>query len=115
MSLQSLKDKLLSNPETKGHYEKIKPEFDISKALISVRRKLSLTQRELAQKAGIKQPQLARIESGKQSPRLETIAIIAASVGYELDIKLVPANNQTTIDSNLEEQNKTPNLSGSSC
>ena len=115
MSLQSLKSKLLSNPETKEYYEKIRPEFDIAKALNSIRRKLSLTQRELAQKAGIKQPQLARIESGKQSPRLETLASIAASVGYELDIKLVPANNKTIIDSNLDEQNQSPNLSGFSC
>lgn len=90
MSLENLRTKLLSDPKVKAHYEEIQPEFDAARAIIAIRRKLALSQRELAEKAGIKQPQLARIESGKQSPRLETIAAIAASVGYAVEIKLVP-------------------------
>lgn len=103
MSLETLRAKLLSDPTVKAHYEEIKPEFDAAKAIIAIRRKLALTQRELAEKAGIKQPQLARIESGKQSPRLETIAAIAASVGYAVEIKLVPLNqSEKTEEQHLE-------------
>ncbi|MDB9313956.1 helix-turn-helix transcriptional regulator [Spirulina sp. CS-785/01] len=93
MSLESLKTKLLSDPTVKEHYEAIQPEFEAAKAIIAMRRKLALTQRELAEKAGIKQPQLARLETGKQSPRLETLAEIAASVGYAVEIKLVPLDS----------------------
>jgi len=92
MSLDVLRAKLLSNQEVKNHYDNLKPEFDIAKELISMRQDLGLTQRGLAEKAGIKQPQLARIESGKQSPRLDTLASIAASVGYAVEFRLVPSS-----------------------
>jgi transcriptional regulator with XRE-family HTH domain len=92
MSLDVLRAKLLSNQEVKNHYDNLKPEFDIAKELISMRQDLGLTQRGLAEKAGIKQPQLARIESGKQSPRLDTLASIAASVGYSVEFRLVPSS-----------------------
>ncbi|MCW6038683.1 helix-turn-helix domain-containing protein [Spirulina subsalsa FACHB-351] len=90
MSLKKLKAELLADPEGKAEYEKIKPRFDVAKAILEMRRTLALTQRELAEKAGIKQSHIARIESGKQSPRLETIAGIAASVGYTVELRLVP-------------------------
>lgn len=91
MTLDTLRKKLLSDPKVKAHYDNLKPEFDIAKELISMRQRLGLTQRGLAEKAGIKQPQLARIESGKQSPRLDTLMSIAASVGYSVEIRLVPS------------------------
>lgn len=91
MNLDTLKTKLLSDPQVKAHYDNLKPEFDIAKELISMRQHLGLTQRGLAEKAGIKQPQLARIESGKQSPRLDTLVSIAASVGYSIEFRFVPS------------------------
>jgi transcriptional regulator with XRE-family HTH domain len=90
MSLDTLRAKLLSDKEVKAHYDHLKPEFDIAKELISMRQHLGLTQRGLAEKAGIKQPQIARIESGKQSPRFDTLVSIAASVGYSIELRLVP-------------------------
>ncbi len=106
MSLESLKKKLLSNPNVASHYEAMKPEFEAARALIKIRRQLNLTQRELAEKAGIKQPQLARIESGKQSPRLETIAAIAESVGYSVEIRLVPMDRENDNDLSIDGDNR---------
>lgn len=94
MGLKDLKSEILSQPNTRKYYEALKPEFDAARVLIALRQQLQMTQRELAAKAGIKQPQLARLESGKQSPRLETLVEIAASVGYQLEIKLVPIQPQ---------------------
>lgn len=96
MSLDTLRAKLLSNQEVKNHYDNLKPEFDVAKELISMRQDLGLTQRGLAEKAGIKQPQLARIESGKQSPRLDTLVSIAASVGYSVEFRLVPSSKNNS-------------------
>ena len=90
MSLETLRKKLLADPKVKAHYDEMKPEFNIAKELILLRKRLGFTQRELAEKAGIKQPQLARIESGKQSPRLETLVSIAASVGFSVEFRIVP-------------------------
>ncbi|WP_448561791.1 helix-turn-helix domain-containing protein [Trichothermofontia sp.] len=90
MNREALPEKLPSRSKMVSHYEEMKPEFDAARALIKIRRQLNLTRRELAEKADIKQLQLARIESGKQSPRSETIAAIVASVGYALEIRLAP-------------------------
>lgn len=38
----------------------------------------------------MKQSQLARIESGKQTPKLKTLAQLAAAAGYEVEVNLVP-------------------------
>ena len=45
----------------------------------------NLTQNELAEKAGMKQSALARIESGNSKPRKATLKKIAAAFGIELD------------------------------
>lgn len=45
---------------------------------------------------GIKQPQLARIESGKQVPRLDTLVKLAAGAGYTLEVNFIPPQNRRT-------------------
>jgi transcriptional regulator with XRE-family HTH domain len=90
MVLETLLKKLLADPKVKVYYDKMKLEFNIAKELILLRKRLGLTQKELAEKAGIKELQLARIESGKQLPRLDTLRSIAESVGFSLEIRIVP-------------------------
>ncbi|BAZ30464.1 hypothetical protein NIES4074_29240 [Cylindrospermum sp. NIES-4074] len=50
----------------------------------------SCTSRLSRNAIGIKQPQLARIESGKQIPKLETLTKLAAGAGYAVEIHFVP-------------------------
>ena len=90
MALETLLKKLLADPKVKAYYDKMELEFNIAKELILLRKRLGLTQKELAKKAGIKEVQLARIESGKQLPRLDTLMSIAKSVGFSLEIRIVP-------------------------
>jgi predicted transcriptional regulator len=94
MSLETLRSKLLSDQEIKAYYDELQDEFDIARELIAMRKELGLTQRDLAEKTGIKQPQIARIESGKQSPRLDTLKTIASRAGYSVEIRLVPNQSQ---------------------
>lgn len=50
------------------------------------REHLGLTQQQLAEKAGIKQPALARIESGAVTPRTATLAKLAVALGVKIDL-----------------------------
>ena len=50
------------------------------------RRRAALSQRELAQRTGISQPTIARIERGQADPRFDTVARLLAACGYELDL-----------------------------
>ena len=50
-------------------------------SLVNRRKELGLSQRDLAEKSGIKQPVIARMESGAAIPRLETIFKLAYVMG----------------------------------
>ncbi len=53
------------------------------------RRSAGLSQRELADRSGIPQPAIARIESGRSTPRFDTLASLLRACG--LTIGLEPA------------------------
>jgi transcriptional regulator with XRE-family HTH domain len=53
------------------------------------RRSAGLSQRELAERSGIPQPAIARIESGRSTPRFDTLATLLRACG--LTIGLEPA------------------------
>ena len=85
----SIRNDIISNPEVKEEYDRLTPEFEFARIIINLREKAGLTQREFAKKVGMKQSQLARIESGKQTPKLKTLAKLAAAAGYEVEVNLV--------------------------
>ena len=60
-----LKDRLLADDELRAAYEEMEPEFELVASLIELRRQRGLSQEELAQEVGTKQPAIARIESGR--------------------------------------------------
>jgi predicted transcriptional regulator len=50
------------------------------------RRRAGLSQRALADRAGVPQPAIARIELGAVSPRLDTLAALLAAAGATLQL-----------------------------
>lgn len=52
--------------------------------LISRRLDLKLSQRDLSEKTGIKQPMIARIEKFESVPRLDTLVRIATALGLKI-------------------------------
>jgi transcriptional regulator with XRE-family HTH domain len=98
IKLSEIKAKALAKPEVAAEYEALRDEFQMARLLILMRKASGFTQQELADRSGIKQPQLARLETGKQLPRLDTLATLAAQAGYDLQIEFVP---KTSIGSDL--------------
>lgn len=84
-----VKEQILANPDVKSEYEALRDEFTLAQQAIALRTASGLSQREFSDRIGIKQPQLARIESGKQVPKLETLAKLAEGAGYTLEIHFV--------------------------
>jgi ribosome-binding protein aMBF1 (putative translation factor) len=85
-----VRDSVLADPEVKAEYDALENEFNVARVVIALRTQSGLSQRELAERIGIKQPQLARIESGKQLPKLETLALLADGAGYTIEVNFVP-------------------------
>lgn len=49
-----------------------------------------MTQRQLAQRAGVTQPTVARIEGGEVAASLERVVELVRAAGFDLDVHLVP-------------------------
>lgn len=67
--------------------------------LIKRRKTLGLTQAEVAQKAGLTQAQIARLENSAQIPRVDTLIKVAVALG--LNIKLNEIDEQAASLSDL--------------
>ena len=94
----SVRDEILADPELRAEYDALSPEFELARAVITLREEIGLTQREFAAKIGMKQSQLARIESGKQTPKFKTLAKLAAAAGYEVEVNLIPVERESEGD-----------------
>ncbi|MGA8296836.1 MAG: helix-turn-helix transcriptional regulator [Acidimicrobiales bacterium] len=58
--------------------------------LRDARRRAGLSQRGVARLAGVHQPVIARIETGRERPSLETLERLIGACGYELRVDLDP-------------------------
>ena len=52
------------------------------------RRRLGITQRTLAERTGLKQSNISRLETGKSNPSLDFLSRVAAGLGKELQVRL---------------------------
>lgn len=77
----------LEDPEFAAEYEAMRPEYDAIRAVIAARQESHMTQKELAERTGIRQSNISRIESGASSPTIDTLARIAAGLGKKLKIE----------------------------
>ena len=66
--------------------QKINFEVELIGKMIEAREKKGYSQRELAELSGVKQPAIARIESLKSTPQLDTLLKVLAPLGYTLSI-----------------------------
>ena len=80
---------LAEHPEVREQYERMKPRYEALSALIRARQGAGLTQAQLAKRMGRRQSLISEIESGRRSPRFETLADAARAMGYELRVEFV--------------------------
>jgi len=90
-SWKQLKKEMLQDPEFKRDYDALEPEFRIASELIQARLDKKLTQQQVADKAGMTQNMVAKLESGTTNSSVATISRVANILGKEL--KLVGVNH----------------------
>ena len=83
---KDLRRELLADPETKREYDKLAPKYALISEVISARIKANLTQKELAERAGIKQSAIARLEGGNSNPTFEFLQKVAQSLGLSVHL-----------------------------
>ena len=78
----------MQNPEYARAYEEMQPEFDLIKQIISLRSKRNLTQTELAERAGVPQSSISRLESRGHTRDLRFLQKIARALAAHLEIRI---------------------------
>lgn len=78
----------LQDPEFRKEYEAARPEYELTRSLIAARIAAGMTQKDLAEKSGIRQSNISRIENGSCVPTLTTLQALAQALGKKLSISL---------------------------
>ena len=87
---RELLNKQLENPEFKQEWENIQPEMDVIRAMIDARISQNMTQKELAEKTGINQADISKLENGTRNPSLKLLKRLAAGMNMELKLVFTP-------------------------
>lgn len=88
-TLQELQLELEENSEYRQEYRKQKPYYDLVLEIIGARKRLGLTQQQLADRVGTHQSNISRIESGEHDLRLSTLVAIAEALEARVQIWLL--------------------------
>ena len=87
--LERFLNEQMQDPGFAAEYEALQPEYEAIRAVIGARIESHMTQKQLAEKTGIRQSNIRRIANGTSSPTVETLARIAAGMGKKLKIEFV--------------------------
>lgn len=85
-TLAQYKEEKLKEPSFKKAYEELQPEFEIMRAIIDARTASNLTQKELAERTGIAQTEISRIENGSRNPSIKLLQRLAEGLNMNLKI-----------------------------
>ena len=80
----------LQDPEFRKAYEALQPEYEIKRAMIQARMNSGMTQKQLAEKTGIAQADISKLENGNANPSLRTLQRLASGMGMQVKLEFVP-------------------------
>ena len=94
MTLQEYKKQKMQNPDFSAAYDEIQPEMDIIRAMADARISQNLTQKELAERTGINQADISKLENGTRNPSLKLLKRLADGMGMDLKLVFTPKEPQ---------------------
>lgn len=80
----------MKNPEFAKEYERIQPEMDVIRAIVDARTSKNLTQKQLAERTGINQADISKLENGTRNPSINLLKRLADGMDMKLKIEFVP-------------------------
>ncbi len=83
-------DEQLKDSEFKKEWEDSECEYDLVKSLVAARKECRMTQKELAEKTGINQADISKIETGNANPALSTLKRLAEGMDMVLRLEFIP-------------------------
>lgn len=92
-TLDDMLSKQMHNDEFKKEYEAIQPEMDVIRAIVDARTSRNMTQKELAERTGINQADISKLENGTRNPTVNLLKRLAEGMDMALKIEFVPKQN----------------------
>jgi transcriptional regulator with XRE-family HTH domain len=89
-----LAEQLRDDADFRAEWERTALARAISVAVVQYRTDRGFSQRGLADKLGMTQPQIARLERGDVNPSWDTLIRVASGLGIELNISVSPAHHK---------------------
>jgi len=80
----------LQDEEFRKEYENMQPEFDVIRAIVDARTSQNLTQKELAERTGINQADISKLENGTRNPSIKLLKRLAEGMDMVLKIEFIP-------------------------
>ena len=81
---------IMSAPGAGDAYEAARLRFELGEAVRRRREELGITQAQLAERAGLKQPAVARFETGGTMPTIPMLERLAEALGLRLNVEFLP-------------------------
>jgi len=95
VSLAEARAERIGHPEVRAAYEQTRLRFELAEAIRARREELGLSQRQVAERAGMTQPGVARFEAGGTTPTLPLLERLAAALDLTLTVSLGPAERRS--------------------
>lgn len=87
---QEFLNEQLQDDEFRKEWEDIQPELDVIRAIVEARISQNLTQKELAERTGINQADISKLENGTRNPSLKLLKRLADGMGMTLKLEFIP-------------------------
>ena len=85
----------IDRPGVAEAYEAARLRFELAEAVRLRREELGWSQRQLAERAGMTQPGIARFEAGGTTPTLPLLERLASALGLTLTVRLAPTGRRS--------------------
>jgi ribosome-binding protein aMBF1 (putative translation factor) len=85
----------IHRPEAAAAYDAARLRYELAEAIRSRREELGWSQRQLAERAGMTQPGIARFEAGGTTPTLPLLERLAAALDLTLTVSFAPAGRRS--------------------
>jgi len=87
ITLDDYLNKQLKNPKFKKEWDKLEPQYQLTRELIKARIERKISQRELARRAKTTQAVISRIENMTVSPSVGLLQKIAKALDKKLEVR----------------------------
>jgi transcriptional regulator with XRE-family HTH domain len=81
----------MQDPEYRREYERTRLANDVATKVIQYRAEHGLSQTELAKRLGMRQPNVARLESGDHEPTIATLSLLAQVLKQDFSVDVKPS------------------------